>query len=120
MTDQPRHRRDMGGMIVGLIIMLLGAALLLDRTGVIDGFDYVNVWPIVIIVIGLAKLSHRRPDGGREGGWWVFFGVWILLSQMDVLRLHETWPLFLVALGISMVWKDARTHARVEKPDGTP
>jgi len=35
---------------------------------VIDGLDYVNGWPIVIIVVGLAKLSHRRPDGRREGG----------------------------------------------------
>ena len=114
MTDEQRRRRDLGGMIFGLLIMLFGAALFLDRTGVIDGLDYVNVWPVIVIAIGLARLSQRRADGRREGGWWVLFGVWILLSQLGVLRLHESWPLLLVALGIRMVWKDMRTHVRVE------
>lgn len=114
MTGQERHRRNVGGMLFGLMIMLLGAALFLDRTGVIDGWGYVSVWPIVLVAVGLVKLSQPRTDGRREGGWWVFFGVWIFLSQMGVLLLHESWPLFLVALGISMVWKEARTRARVE------
>jgi hypothetical protein len=114
MTDDPRRRTNRGGMLVGLMIMLLGATLFLDRAGVIDGFDYVNIWPVAVIIIGLVKLSQRRDDGRREGGWWVFFGAWMLLNQMHVVRLRESWPLFLVALGVSMVWKEARARARVE------
>lgn len=114
MTDQQQQRRNVGGMFIGLIIMLLGAGLFLDRAGVIDGFDYVNVWPVAIITIGLVKLAHRLDDGRREGGWWVLFGSLMLLAQMHVLRLGEAWPLLLVAFGISIVWKEARTRARVE------
>ena len=101
-------------MTIGLLIMLLGVGLLLDRTGVIDGLDYVSFWPVAIITLGLVKLSHRGADGRREGGWWVVFGAWMLLNQLHVLRLRESWPLVLVAIGISMVWKETRTRARVE------
>ena len=66
--------------------MLLGATLLLDRTGVIDAFDYAPFWPVVVITIGLVKLSHRGDDRRRHGGWWVLFGVAMLLHEMDMLR----------------------------------
>lgn len=118
MTGQQRQHRNVGGALVGLTIVLLGVTLLLDRAGVIDGFDYASVWPLVVITIGLVKLSHTRDDGRREGGWWVFFGVWMLLNEMHVLRVRESWPLFLVAIGVSMIWKELdrrpRTHERVE------
>lgn len=38
----------------------------------------------------------------------------LLLNRLHVLRLRESWPLVLVAIGISMVWKETRTRARVE------
>jgi hypothetical protein len=94
--------------------MLFGVTLLLDHLGLTDGFDYALFWPLVVIAIGLGKLSQRGGDGRRHGGWWVFFGSWMLLSQLHVLWLRDSWPLFLVAVGISMVWKEIRTRARVE------
>ena len=114
MTEQARHRRNMGGMVFGLTIMLLGTALFLDRTGVIDGFDLAMFWPLALITIGLAKLSRRRDDGSRQGGWWVLFGVVLLLNQVHLLHLHDAWPLLVVAFGVSIVWKEMRTRARVE------
>src|SRR5258708_36131785 len=90
----------------GLLIMALGVALLLDRAGVVELFGYSSFWPFAIMAFGLVKLSHRYEDGHREGGWWLFFGVWLLLNETGVLRGRDTWPLFLVAIGISMVWKE--------------
>ena len=117
MTDQQR-RRDSAGLVFGMIIMLLGVTLFLDRTSVIDAFDYAPFWPVVVITVGLAKLSQRRDDGRRHGGWWVVFGVAMLLNEMDVLRGRDAWPLFMVAFGVSIVWKELvrrpRMHERVE------
>ena len=117
MTDQ-LPRRDTGGLIFGTIIMLLGATLFLDRTGVIDAFDYTPFWPLVVITIGLVKLSHRQANGRRQGGWWVVFGLAMLLNEMHILRGRDAWPLFMVAFGISIVWKELvrrpRMHERVE------
>lgn len=118
MTDQQRQQRNLGGLVFGVILMLLGAMLFLDRIGLIDGFDAVFFWPVALIAIGLGKLSYRHLDGRREGGWWVVFGVVLLLNQMYVLRMRDAWPLLLVAFGVSIVWKELvrrpRMHERVE------
>ena len=119
MTAQPTHpERNLGGLLVGLTVMLFGATLFLDRAGLIDGFYYVPFWPVIIVTVGLVKLSHPRADGRREGGWWVFFGVWLLLNETRIIRFRDSWPLFLVALGVAIVWKEfvrtPRAHERVE------
>ena len=114
MTSDIRHRRNTTSLAFGVAIMLFGVTMFLDQLGVIDGPDYAIFWPLVVIAIGLVKLSQPRHDGRRHGGWWVFFGSWMLLSQLHLIWLRESWPLLLVALGISMVWKEMRTHARVE------
>ena len=114
MTDRQRLRRNIGGLVCGLAIMLLGSVMFLDRAGMIDWFDYAMFWPIAIVTIGLVKLSQPLDNGRREGGWWVFVGAALLLNHLHVLRLRQAWPLFLVALGVSIVWKEARARARVE------
>jgi hypothetical protein len=118
MTDEQRQQTNIAGLVFGVIIMLLGAALFLDRIGAIDAFDYAPFWPVVVITIGLVKLSHRGDDRRRHGGWWVLFGVAMLLHEMDMLRGRDAWPLFMVAFGVSIVWKELvrrpRMHERVE------
>jgi hypothetical protein len=116
--DLPRSS-DRARVTIGVLIMTLGIALLLDRAGVIDAFGRSSFWPIVIITIGLVKLAHRPVAGPRQGGWWVFFGVLLLLNSMHVLRFRDSWPLFLVAIGISIVWNSIvpyrpRTPEKVE------
>jgi hypothetical protein len=32
-------------------------------------------------------------------------GGWLLLNEMRVLRIRDSWPLLLVALGIHTMWK---------------
>ena len=94
------------GFLFGTLIVALGIGLMLDRAGAVHLFGYTSFWPFLVIAFGLVKLSHRRADGRREGGGWVLFGVLMLLHELDMLRLHDSWPLLLVALGLSMVWKE--------------
>jgi hypothetical protein len=101
---------DRARLTIGVLIVALGVALLLDRAGVIDAFGRSSFWPFVIIVVGLVKLANRPEHGPRQGGWWVFFGVLLLLNQMRVLWLRDSWPLFLVAIGISIVWNQVVPH----------
>ena len=119
MDLERRRSRNGVGLVIGMIIMALGVALLLDRTGIIDGFGWRAFWPTVLIGLGLTKLAFPREDGRRDGGWMLFIGVLLLLNQMRVLRFQESWPLFIVAVGVTIVWKEvfprrARTHERVE------
>jgi hypothetical protein len=49
----------------------------------------------------------------------LFIGLLWLLNQTHVLRFQESWPLFVVAVGVTMVRKEvfprgSRVHERVE------
>ena len=104
MVDEHRRHPSREGAVIGAIIMLLGIVLLLDQAGIIRWNGLWSFWPFALIIGGLVKLT-RRQDGHREGGWLVFIGAWFLLNEMHVLRYGESWPLFLVAVGISIIWK---------------
>ncbi|MGH9139575.1 MAG: LiaF transmembrane domain-containing protein [Vicinamibacterales bacterium] len=120
MTDQPQTTRNAGGGVIGLVIMLIGITLLLDRAGIVRiEMPYRAFWGVVVITIGLVKLSQVRPDGRRTGGWWLLFGAWMLLNELHIWRFKESWPLLIVAAGLNMVWKEmkgprSRPQARVE------
>jgi hypothetical protein len=118
MTDEHRGANGGGGVVICVGLMLFGAAVMLDRAGIIDVVHYTAFWGLLVTTIGIVKLSQVRPDGRREGGWWVFFGVWMLLNETRAWRFEESWPLFIVAVGVNMVWKEiagrSRARARVE------
>jgi hypothetical protein len=104
---------------IGLIIMAFGVVVLLDRAGMIGEFGKISFWPVAVICVGLVKLANRWNDGRFDGAWWLFFGVLLLLEQLRVFRLRDSWPLILVAIGIGMAWRGVvrprpRTHERVE------
>jgi hypothetical protein len=119
MDHEPRRINNTAGLLIGLIVMALGLGLLLDRTGIIVGLGWRSLWPFVLIGLGLIKLAIPRDDGRRDGGWMLFIGVLLLLNQMQVLRFQESWPLFIVAVGVTIVWKEVfprnrRAHEKVE------
>jgi hypothetical protein len=103
-SDELRPRVNTEGVVIGVVIMLLGTTIMLDRAGVIHLYGQVVFWPFVLITIGLIKLLRRRDDGRREGGWWVFLGTWLLLNDIGLLQFRTSWPLILVAVGCSIVW----------------
>src|SRR6202050_4385786 len=75
--------------------------------------------PVLLIVAGLAqlassvgdtvvtdKLGHEvRTRRGRSfpGFWWLAVGVIMLLDQNRWLTLDRSWPLFIIAGGLSML-----------------
>ena len=105
MPEHPR-RPNIGGAPVGLTMMAVGFVLLLDQTGIVHGLGWRHIWPSVIIGLGLARLAFPREDGRRDGGWMVFIGTLLLVDQLRILRFRESWPLFIVAIGVTMVWNE--------------
>lgn len=65
--------------------------------------------------MGFARLAVPGEDGRRgSGGWLVFLGVLFLLHTYEILRLSTSWPLFIVAAGVSIVFARGHEHVRVE------
>ena len=105
MTDGQRQR-NFSGMAVGIAIMVVGVLLLLDQTGIVYDLGWRHLWPTLLIAMGLARLAFPRVDGRRDGGWMIVIGSVFLLDTLHVLRFRDSWPLFIVAIGIGMVWKE--------------
>jgi multisubunit Na+/H+ antiporter MnhC subunit len=116
MTYHDRPNPGWAGVVIGLMIIGLGVALFLDQTGWLGWRPSWSLWPFLLIGLGLARFATPRDDGSREGGWLIFIGVWLLLNSMHVLRIRDSWPLLLVAIGVNTIWK---TFAR-RTPPNTP
>jgi predicted membrane protein len=95
------------GVVIGLLIVGAGTLWFLDQQGLVDAhraFDF--FWPAVLLVLGLTKLSCARRGGRVWGGLLTAIGIMLLLDRLGYVyfRWGQIWPLFVIAVGVMMVW----------------
>jgi hypothetical protein len=98
-------RRDRNKSIVwGVFLMALGAAYLCDRLGVIRMPSLGELWPVVFFVIAALNAAEGRWGSATM---FVLLGAWFFACEFDWLGLsyRNSWPLVLVAVGTSMVFR---------------
>jgi hypothetical protein len=109
--------RERNGIGTGLILITLGVIFLIDRQSV--GWHFGNLWPLLLIVAGSSKMLFRddsvqmgvvagrrscRRENRFSGLWLVMVGVIFLLHQNHIARINQTWPLFILAAGLGIVF----------------
>ncbi len=95
-------------LITGLVLTVIGVALLLDRFGLVNAGNIWHFWPVFFIIPGLIKLSERGPSSRRIwGAFLVLFGALLLLHEFNYFPYGWSylWPLFLVFGGILLMWQ---------------
>ncbi len=96
--------RNASRFTTGLILVLFGAALLARGSAFGWTFDIGRLWPVVFLAIAAGHLV--ATDGclrvGRSA-WFAFLGIIFLLHTFRIASLRETWPLFIVAGGVSLL-----------------
>jgi hypothetical protein len=114
-TGQPRISQ--ARVVFGLVVMLVGTVLLLDRLewwGVrLPDWGTVPLWPWILVVLGLVRLSDSSTDargcqrGRRSGMWLLFVGGWGLLNEYRLFGIHygHSWPILLIGAGVLIVWR---------------
>lgn len=96
-------RKSAKHVIWGLMLIGLGVALLARQMHLSWAPDLWRLWPVVFYAIGAARLSTLRASGTAEGIWFLFLGTIFFLHTYEGLRLRDSWPLFIVAAGVSML-----------------
>ncbi|MEK6649669.1 MAG: DUF5668 domain-containing protein [Bacteroidota bacterium] len=96
-------------LVVGLIIVAVGVILTLDNLDLLYARDYLQYWPALLVVYGAVRLldpSHNK----FWSAFWIVAGGVLLLDRLDVIdfRLHEWWPVVLIAVGGSVLWGSLR------------
>lgn len=107
---------DTSKFVWGGVLLLLGTALLLDNLEVVELGSVWKYWPFILVAIGIGKLLGANNSKERgDGLWWIFLGAWFYVSVFHVfgLTFSTSWPLLLVGIGASMVW---RSLSRGDKP----
>ena len=89
----------------GALLLTAGIIFWLDRIGRLDAGDYIEYWPVAVIIVGLAHLPQRRWFGAAV---WIGVGVLFLLRQMGVdtiafWRLIGLWPLLIAFAGVTLI-----------------
>lgn len=102
-------------VVLGLIIVAVGVLFTLDNLGVLYAHDYLRYWPVLLVVYGISKMIQPQGRPGRLWGLLITFaGAALLLDKLYFLSfsLWDFWPLFIVAIGLSMIW---RSSGRVKR-----
>lgn len=128
--DQPRGIRT-GAIAAGAIMLIVGALMLLDTTGLMDVPMGRLIAPFVLITLGSLMVVEKggvvygyrertveggprmrvRQRGGATGGLWLIgIGAWMMLAQTHLFGLdyHNSWPLFIIMSGIIVLIRGLR------------
>ena len=69
-----------GTLIVGIVAIIAGTVLMLDRIGLIHGSQVFRLWPLILIAIGTNTLIQSRGRGHIVGG-----GMLLLAGILNLL-----------------------------------
>jgi uncharacterized membrane protein HdeD (DUF308 family) len=105
--NHKNKRRFDSRIIAGILFILVGVLILIDRANVIV-FSIFDILALVAVLGGSIQIiqAQSRKDY-REGTWWIFLGIWFYISyhQVGGYGFGDTWPLLIIALGIGHIWK---------------
>lgn len=106
-------------IVFGILLIALGLMFLGERQQFFPEID-INIsrlWPVILIIFGVGRFMAPREDGSHRNGLWLaFIGVLFLLNTYHIFRLRESWPLFIVAGGLSLAF--GRKSGRRTPPAG--
>jgi predicted membrane protein len=98
--------RPFGRLALGIIVMVLGLALALDNFGLFQVRYIFRLWPLILIVIGLTRISQSVRHGGRpEGHVMTLIGLGLLLMNFGLLSFRQALAFFLLAVGGVIVFR---------------
>jgi phage shock protein C len=67
---QPRNTTSLVAIIFGVILILIGGSILLNDFDILPDWDFEQLWPIILIVVGGAlMLSGERKKPWEDAGW---------------------------------------------------
>lgn len=98
------------GFAWGLVLVLVGVALLLDHMGVPAFANIARFWPLLLVLFGLMSITSH---GGRGFGFLLICaGVLLQLNSLELIHLtsRDFWPLVIIAVGVLLIWGSIETR----------
>jgi predicted membrane protein len=96
-------------LILGAVIVIIGALALLDNLRIFNTRDFLQFWPTVFLVAGAIKLSQANSQSGFIiGGGLIAAGTITNLNNLGIIhfRMRDWWPLLMIGAGFLVIFKD--------------
>ncbi len=122
MDDFERPQIHLGQVLIGGALVALGVVFLLDRMFIIQPWVFALWFPLFLVVFGMTRIMWPSRPGKQIGGMWIaLVGGLLLLDQLDIVKMHESWPIFVIMAGLIHVfralgWMPGRRDWRHERP----
>jgi len=105
-----KWRRDpLSGVVWAAILIWAGVALLAENMGLLARFEWMSGWGLIFVGAGVIVLlevvvrllvpSYRRAVGGTL----IFAVVLLGIGVGNLFGWDVTWPLILIAIGVSIL-----------------
>jgi predicted membrane protein len=96
---------DRGPVIGGVVFIVVGLVLMLEKMGIVPHGFGLHFWPCIFIVIGILKIAYA---GGRPTGTaLIAVGIFLQLHELGIIRMSfwDLWPVFIIIAGGAMLWQ---------------
>jgi predicted membrane protein len=120
------YRGAKSGVVGALLLIGIGVLLLLNQNGILRIADVWRLWPLVLVIGGLVRLTQYGSSSKFMGVLMIALGAVLELAEFHLIpyRVFDLWPLGIIAVGLLLLWQslqpkevreDTRTwpHARV-------
>ena len=96
--------RGRGGIVMGAIFVLIGAAFLLDHLGYISIHYLWRFWPMLLVLVGVSHIVTRQQR--MSGVLLILSGTVLQLNYLGITHFGwgDLWPMALIAIGIVVMW----------------
>ncbi|MDC8785919.1 LiaI-LiaF-like domain-containing protein [Roseateles koreensis] len=103
-----RQQNSKQQVLFGLVLTLLGLAFLADNFHVFDVRRVLPFWPLVLVAMGVLKLSQDADRRGQGVGVaLIVVGSLLTLRHLGIFdfRWHDFWPLVLIGAGVVVMFR---------------
>jgi hypothetical protein len=109
-------RKGPGNIVIGVMLVVTGVVIMLDRSGALTLRNHWTVWPIILGGIGLARFLQSIPGEPKQGLLLMTAAVWLFLAEAGWVSIADSWPIVIIALGIIVALNGGRRRRRWHGP----